>query len=401
MAHDNLKVSEKQIQQAEKVMPMWKIVLIQFVEHRMAVLGVAVILFYILVALFAPLIQTVTGLDPEAQNPLARYEKMGTTTSLSPTAKEEILQSFRDKYPEDSMAIQAELEQQSFLSAATPETALKDLPTKSQEEIRLALQKLSDKITVPSKNALQTAANKFETYHVFGTDELGRDVLIRLVYGTRVSMGVGILVALSATIIGLLIGAFAGYYGGWVDMSLMRITDSLLSLPILPILIVIAAIDLGKIPGVKSVLDPTNESLVKLVTILVSFSWMTVARLVRAAVLSLREREFILATKTLGGSDSTIIFKHLFPNVIAPLLVSVTLGIGSAIISEATLSFLGLGIQPPTPSWGNMLFNALELVQEAPFLAILPGLQILMVVVSFNYIGDGLQDAIDPKAVRR
>ena len=128
---------------------------------------------------------------------------------------------------------------------------------------------------------------------------------------------------------------------------------------------------------------------------------MTVARLVRGSILSLREREFILASKTLGATDFTIITRHMFPNVIAPMLVSVTLGVGESILFEAALSFLGLGIQPPTPSWGNMLFNAQELISQAPFLAILPGLLILMVTISFNYVGDGLQDAIDPKAIRR
>ena len=143
------------------------------------------------------------------------------------------------------------------------------------------------------------------------------------------------------------------------------------------------------------------ESIVKMVAILLIFSWMTTALLVRGAILSLREREFILAARTLGATDWTIILKHMVPNVIAPMLVSVTLGVGNAILFESALSFLGLGIQPPTASWGNMLFNAQELISEAPFLAFIPGFLILMTVISFNYIGDGLQDAIDPKAVRR
>ena len=128
---------------------------------------------------------------------------------------------------------------------------------------------------------------------------------------------------------------------------------------------------------------------------------MTVARLVRGSILSLREREFILASKTLGASDSTIIIRHMFPNVIGPMLVSITLGVGQLILFEAALSFLGLGIQPPTPSWGNMLFNAQELIYQAPYLAIFPGMLIFLVVVSFNFFGDGLQDAVDPKSVRR
>jgi peptide/nickel transport system permease protein len=164
---------------------------------------------------------------------------------------------------------------------------------------------------------------------------------------------------------------------------------------------VIAAIDLNNVPFLSSITQYGNESIIKLVFILCLFSWMVVARLVRGSILSLREREFILAAKTLGATDATIIIRHMFPNVIAPLLVSVTLGVGESILFEAALSFLGLGIQPPTPSWGNMLFNALELIYKAPFLAIIPGVLILLVVVSFNFLGDGLQDAIDPKSVRR
>ena len=245
---------------------------------------------------------------------------------------------------------------------------------------------------------------------------------MRLVYGTRISIGVGILVALASAFIGLIIGSLAGYYGGIIDTVLMRVTDSLLSLPILPVLVVIAAIDLKKVLGglvnvaqnlfgdtggslaqemVNNIFSGGKESIYKLVFILCLFSWMTVARLIRGSILSLREREFILASKTLGATDLTIIVRHMFPNVVAPLLVSVTLGVGDSILFEAALSYLGLGIQPPMPSWGNMLFNAQELIYQAPFLAVLPGILIFLVVVSFNFLGDGLQDAIDPKTVRR
>ena len=181
----------------------------------------------------------------------------------------------------------------------------------------------------------------------------------------------------------------------------MRVTDGLLSLPMIPILILIAAVDLNKLPGLQSLISTSNESILKMIIILCLFSWMTVALLVRGSILSLREREFVLAARTLGAKDSTIIFRHMFPNVIAPILVSITLGVGESILFEAALSFLGLGIMPPTPSWGNMLNNAQELIYQAPFLAILPGLMIFITTVSFNYLGDGLQDAMDPKALRR
>jgi peptide/nickel transport system permease protein len=186
-----------------------------------------------------------------------------------------------------------------------------------------------------------------------------------------------------------------------VDTVLMRVTDALESIPIFPVLIVVAAIDLNKVPLLNNLVGAQNESMYKLFFILLLFSWMGTARLVRGSVLAIREREFILASKTLGAKDSTIILKNILPNVISPLLVSVTLGVGASILFESVLSFLGLGIQPPTPSWGNMLSNGQELIWEAPSLAFLPGLLILITTMSFNYLGDGLQDAIDPKAIRR
>lgn len=181
----------------------------------------------------------------------------------------------------------------------------------------------------------------------------------------------------------------------------MRLTDSLLSLPLVPVLIVVAAVDLQKIPWLYNLIGGANESIFKMVIILCMFSWMTVALLVRGAILSLKEREFILAAKTLGANDRTIIFKHMFPNVMAPMLVSISLGVGESILFEAALSFLGLGIMPPTPSWGNMLNNAQEVIYKNVWLAVLPGILILLTTMSFNFFGDGLQDAMDPKSRRR
>jgi peptide/nickel transport system permease protein len=211
-------------------------------------------------------------------------------------------------------------------------------------------------------------------------------------------------VALISGLIGLVVGSLAGYYGGRLDAFLMRFTDALLSLPILVVLIVVSAIDLGKLLGgtpFAFIVDHEYESVIKMVIILCAFSWMQAARLVRGSILSIKEQEFVLAARVLGARDRTIIVSHIVPNVIAPLLVAVTLGIGNAILFEAALSFLGLGIQPPTPSWGNMLHNAQDMVQHAPMLAVLPGLLILLTVISFNYVGDGVRDAVDPKAIRR
>jgi peptide/nickel transport system permease protein len=236
--------------------------------------------------------------------------------------------------------------------------------------------------------------------HWLGTDEVGRDVFMRLVYGTRISLLVAFTVTLSSTIVGVAIGAVAGYFGGFIDTALMRITDSLLALPTTPILIIMASIDHNRIP-LFSLLSPQAVSIVKMILVLMIFSWMTQGRLVRGEILAIKEQEFILAAKTSGMSSWAIILKELLPNVMSPVIVSVTLSVGGAILFEAALSFLGLGIQPPTPSWGNMLNNAQEIIYTAPMLAVIPGLLILMVVISFNFLGDGLQDALDPKAIRR
>lgn len=392
---DNL--TDKERNELEQVLPMWKIVFTQFVEHKMAVAGLLVILFFVLIALLAPVIKNVTGLDPERQNPLHRYLPPMAKTTMPADQKEDYVLKFESMHAEQMAEFQAKIVESGAVQVEKPEDALYALIKKETPELQADLRKIQH----PLSQEVLKETKGFETTHVFGTDELGRDVLIRLIFGTRISIGVGVMVAIFSALIGLIIGSLAGFYGGWIDTLLMRVTDALLSLPLMPFLIVIAAIDLNKVPLFKSLVGSENESIVKMVVILLLFSWMTIARLVRASVLSLREREFILAARTLGAKDSTIIVRHMFPNVIAPMLVSVTLGVGGAILFESALSFLGLGIQPPTPSWGNMLFNAQELISEAPFLAILPGLLILLTTISFNYLGDGLQDAIDPKAIRR
>ncbi len=395
--HETRQLTEKEKQQLEQVLPMWKIILSQFLEHRMAVVGACVIAIFVAIAMGAPLIEKATGLNPESQNPLQRYAKPMTRASMPTDQKENVVSKFEKDQGQAAVELRQALISKGFVQPANELDALYDLVRKDLPEAQANLKEIG---TPAAKDLLKLTEN-FETLHVFGTDELGRDVLIRLIYGARVSMGVGIMVAIFSAFVGLLIGSLAGYYGGWVDTMLMRLTDSLLSIPSMPLLIVIAAIDLNKIPAFQSLVGSQNESIVKMVVILLLFSWMTIALLVRGSILSLREREFILAAKTLGAKDSTIILRHMFPNVIAPMLVSVTLGVGNAILSESALSFLGMGIQPPTPSWGNMLFNAQELISEAPFLAFLPGALILFTVISFNFLGDGLQNAIDPKAIRR
>jgi peptide/nickel transport system permease protein len=384
-------------QQMQTALPMWKIVLEQFLQHKMAVAGTVVIFVFMAIALSAPLIERATGIDPDAQNVFNRYVPPLGRTTAGQDVRETAMENFINNNPEAATRLQTALVEKGLVTNPAPGEALFELSSKEVPDALSALEKVN---TAESKQLAQTFKS-FDTYHVFGTDELGRDVMIRLIYGTRISMSVGILVALVSAFVGLLVGAFAGFYGGWVDTVLMRVTDALLSLPLLPVMIVIAAVDLQKFPLLQKLISTQNESISKMVLILCLFSWMTVARLVRGSILSLREREFILAARTLGASDLTIILRHMFPNVIAPMLVSISLGVGESILFEAALSFLGLGIQPPTPSWGNMLFNAQELIYQAPFLAILPGVMIFLTVISFNFLGDGLQDAIDPKGIRR
>ncbi|HTA55694.1 MAG TPA: ABC transporter permease [Candidatus Acidoferrales bacterium] len=226
--------------------------------------------------------------------------------------------------------------------------------------------------------------------HALGTDEVGRDLLSRLLFGARVSLTVGLFAVIMEVLIGATLGAIAGYYGGWVDFALMRLTDVFLSIPLLPLLLVLTAI-------VAASSSRASLSFGVIVIIIGALSWPTVARLVRASFLSLREREFAEAARAVGNNDGRIIFLHLLPNAVAPIVVQATLDVAGVIITESTLSFLGLGIQPPTASWGNMLANAAANLQTAWWAAVFPGLCILVTVLAINYIGDGLRDALDPK----
>lgn len=234
--------------------------------------------------------------------------------------------------------------------------------------------------------------------HPLGTDELGRDVLVRLLYGGRVSMFVGLTATLAAAIIGTAIGLFAGYAGGRVDALVMRVTDGVIALPVLPLLIVLAAVDLGKLGLPDSIVSAENVSLYRIVAIVALVGWTTVARLVRASTLSLKTRPFILAAQAQGADKFRIMFRHILPNLASPIIVATTLSVGNVILLESVLSFLGLGIQPPLPSWGNILTGAQNTIWEAPGLAFYPGMLIFVTVIAFNFIGDGLQDALDPRA---
>jgi peptide/nickel transport system permease protein len=234
--------------------------------------------------------------------------------------------------------------------------------------------------------------------HPLGTDELGRDLLLRLLYGGQVSLFVGLVGAVAAACLGTVVGLVAGYVGGRTDALLMRLTDAVIALPLLPLLIVLAAIDLGKLGLPASVAHSESASLYRILVIVALVGWTTVARLVRGATLSVRERDYVRAAVALGAGPVRIMTRHILPNVVSPIIVATTLSVGHVVLLESTLSFLGLGIQPPLPSWGNMLTNAQELIWQAPALAIYPGLLIFITVIAFNFLGDGLQDAMDPRA---
>ena len=220
--------------------------------------------------------------------------------------------------------------------------------------------------------------------HWMGTDDLGRDLLTRVLYGGRVSILIGLLAAILGTGLGALIGSVAGFYGGRLESLLMRLTDIAFAIPTLPLLIVLASY--------------TDAAIVSMALIIGLLSWMTTARVVRGEVLSIKEMTYVEAARSIGAGNARIIGRHILPNVVGPIIVGATLAVGNAIILESSLSFLGLGVQPPVPTWGNLLMDAQATMATKPWLTVFPGIAILLVVLAVNFIGDGLQDALDPTA---
>jgi len=235
----------------------------------------------------------------------------------------------------------------------------------------------------PNAINLQEVLSPPSARHPFGTDQLGRDVLSRMIWGSRISLQVGFVATGLSILIGCLLGALAGYYGGWIDALIMRFVDIMLCFPTFFLILAVVAF-----------LEP---SIINIMVVIGITNWMGITRLVRADFISLRERDFVLAAKSIGASNLRIIFRHILPNAMASILVSATFGVAGAILTESALSFLGIGVQPPTPSWGNILTAGKDNIDIAWWLSLYPGLAILITVLGYNLLGEGIRDAIDPR----
>jgi peptide/nickel transport system permease protein len=249
-----------------------------------------------------------------------------------------------------------------------------------------------------------TAIDLFARYtppsarHWLGTDEAGRDVLVRLMYGGQVSLSVALVATVLGGVFGMAVGLAAGYFGGRLDAVLMRFTDGIIALPLLPLLIVLGAVDLTKLSFSAEFAHSSAVGFWRIVIIISLVDWTAIARVVRAGTLSVKQRDYVLAARASGAGPPYLIAAHILPNIVTPTIVAFTLTIGRVILFESVLSFLGFGIVPPTPSWGNLLTNAQELMTTAPALAIYPGLLIFVTVIAVNFAGDGMQHAFDPRS---
>ncbi len=236
--------------------------------------------------------------------------------------------------------------------------------------------------------------------HPFGTDGTGRDILARTIYGGQISIIIGLLAVLVSVTVGVLVGALAGFYGGIVDAILMRLTEAMFNIPQLFLLIILSKMLGGKIKTLQFLGRSFSGSVVVIISVIGLTSWMGLSRIVRANYLALKEREFVTAARCIGTPNRHIIFRHILPNTIAPIVVSATLGVAAAILSEAYISFLGLGVQAPTATWGNMLDQAYHHLDTEPWMWFFPGILILLTTLAINFLGDGLRDALDPRSLR-
>jgi peptide/nickel transport system permease protein len=236
--------------------------------------------------------------------------------------------------------------------------------------------------------------------HLFGTDTVGRDIFARTIYGGQISLLIGFFSVLVSVSVGTVFGIASGYFGGWIDSLISRITEAILTIPSLLLLLMMSKFFSQNVPNVNILGRTLSGSVIVIIFIIGMTSWMTLSRIVRGQVLSLKENEFILAARAIGASEWHVILVHILPNTVAPVIVFATLGTASAILSEAYVSFLGLGVTPPTATWGNILNSASDYLESAPWLWFYPGLLIVLTLLGINFVGDGLRDALDPRMDR-
>lgn len=248
-----------------------------------------------------------------------------------------------------------------------------------------------------NRNDLSITLSSPSREHPFGTDGTGRDILARTIYGGQISILIGICAVIVSVTVGVLVGSISGYYGGPIDAILMRFTEAMFNIPQLFLLILLAKLLSGKVPTFRLLGRTFSGSVIVIIVVIGLTSWMYLARIVRATYLSLKEQEFVTAARCIGTPNAFIIFRHILPNSMASVIVSATLGVAAAILNEAYVSFLGVGVQAPTATWGNMLDQAYHHLESEPWMWIFPGLFILLTVLSINFLGDGLRDALDPR----
>jgi peptide/nickel transport system permease protein len=230
--------------------------------------------------------------------------------------------------------------------------------------------------------------------HPFGTDDLGQDILARVLYGGRITIAVGLAAMLISVTIGVILGALAGFFGRFTDISIMRLTEIMLSLPQLPLLLLVIYLFRDRM---RHAVGPETGTFLLIVAIIAGLAWMRVARLVRASFLSIREKEYIEAARSVGVGSGRLMLVHMLPNALSPVIVAASLGVAAAILTESALSFLGLGFPPDMPTWGRILYDAKDRLDTAPYWALAPGICIFLAILSINFIGDGLRDALDPR----
>lgn len=236
--------------------------------------------------------------------------------------------------------------------------------------------------------------------HPLGTDNIGRDILARSIYGGQISLIIGLFAMTVSVTVGITVGVLSGYFGGWVDSLLMRLTEAMLSIPTLLLLLLLANVLGNRIPELRLFGRSFSGSVLVIIFIIGATSWMYLARIIRGNILSLKASEYVLAARALGANDWRIITRHLLPNTLAPIVVAATLGVAQAILQEAYISFLGVGVKPPTATWGNILEGAKQFIHSAPWLWLVPSTLILITVMGINFVGDGLRDALDPRTIR-